>query len=301
MIAFLKKFSLPLIVLTSILLAQISPVFALTENRYATSHITGGASNPDNANGSADDIWAGDTNTNSSWTSRWAMDDPSGTITSTQIIRAFARKGSNSGTPTLAVNLYENGTLVQTIISATDVTSTTGQNIGGIFDASAITNQNDVEVEVVVNGVGGSPSTRNSAQIDYIEWVVEYDASSAPTVTTNFATPGFNSSNTHGTKTGGTNATEHGFAYSTDSTLATGVSTTTLGALNGNYSFSQYITGLSPNQTYYYRAYATNGSGTGFGLTKSFTTGNSLASRGVRLFGTIKFKSGKMKLLRQGG
>ncbi len=114
-----------------------------------------------------------------------------------------------------------------------------------------------------------------------------------PTVTTNFATPGFDSANLHGVKTGGTDGTEHGFAYSTNATLSSGVSTTTLGALLGNHAFSNYITGLSPSQVYYYRAYVTNGAGTGFGTINSFTTGNSNVSRNIRLFGTMKFLNGR--------
>lgn len=122
---------------------------------------------------------------------------------------------------------------------------------------------------------------------------------SPPTVTTNFATPGFNSSMLHGTKTGGDNATEHGFAYSIDSALSTGVSTTTLGALNSNSSFSNFITGLSSDQQYFYRAYATNGGGTGFGSIKGFVTGNSSAQRNTRLFGRINFLNGSLLLNQQ--
>ncbi len=121
----------------------------------------------------------------------------------------------------------------------------------------------------------------------------------APTVTTNFAVPGFNAASIHGTKTGGNNATQHGFAYSTDSALSTGVSTTTLGTLDGNHAFSSFITGLSSDQTYYYRAYATNSSGTGFGSIKSFATGNSSATRNLRIFDFMKFLNGLIKLNQQ--
>lgn len=118
-----------------------------------------------------------------------------------------------------------------------------------------------------------------------------------PTVTTNFATPGFNSANLNGTKTGGSNATEHGFAYGTDSTLAS-AATTTLGALTTNSSFSSGIASLSANTTYFFRAYAFVGALEGYGTIRSFVTGNSTAARTMRLFegSTIKFINGKVVL-----
>ena len=117
-----------------------------------------------------------------------------------------------------------------------------------------------------------------------------------PTVTTNFATPGFNSAMLHGTKTGGDNATQHGFAYSTDSSLSSSVTTTTLGVLNSNSSFSNFITGLSSDETYFFRAYATNNGGTGYGTIKGFLTGNSSAQRNTRLFGRVNFLNGRLIL-----
>lgn len=122
-----------------------------------------------------------------------------------------------------------------------------------------------------------------------------------PTVTTNFATPGFNSANLNGTKTGGDNATEHGFAYGTDSTLAV-AATTTLGALASNSSFSSGIASLAADTTYFFRAYAFAGALEGYGAIKQFVTGNSTAARTLRLFegSTIKFLNGKVVLYGSG-
>lgn len=73
---------------------------------------------------------------------------------------------------------------------------------------------------------------------------------------------------------GNSSVTQHGFAYGTLSNLQGGdTSTTTLGA-GTQGQFSQVIFGLNLNTTYYYRAYATNASGTGFGSILSFTTNN---------------------------
>lgn len=71
--------------------------------------------------------------------------------------------------------------------------------------------------------------------------------------------------------TGYEDAKERGFAYSTVSTLSSGVSTSTLGAFTGTGSFSENLSSLTPGQTYYFRAYATNNGGTGYGTIKSFT------------------------------
>ncbi len=124
--------------------------------------------------------------------------------------------------------------------------------------------------------------------------------SNNPTVSTDFVgnvSP--TSATIYGTKTGGENATEHGFAYSTDINLATGVSTTTLGALSSDVEFSSNISSLSSNTTYYYRAYATGASGTGYGIRRSFYTGDSDISRTIHLFEgfIMKLFSGKFKLL----
>jgi hypothetical protein len=141
----------------------------MAEFLYATSHITGDFDNPDNANGNTPLTWAGALNTNDSDTSRWAIDDASAALDGTQTIRVVARKGSNSGVPTIAINLYEDGVLDSEILAATDITSTTGQTLTATFDGSAISDETLVEIEVVMSAVPGSGSARNSAQISHIE------------------------------------------------------------------------------------------------------------------------------------
>jgi hypothetical protein len=161
-----------LIIIPSIFFIINNNVKASTELKYASSHITGAFTNPTNAVGTSDSTWAGDLNTSTSYTSRWAMEDPSRAITGTQTISVFAKKGSNSGNPTIAINLYESSSLVTSVVGDTSVTSTTGQTVSGTFNASIISNPNNVEIEVVQTAAGGGPSARNSAQIEYIEWTV---------------------------------------------------------------------------------------------------------------------------------
>lgn len=297
----MKKLISTTLILSIIILAIPSQVFALTETKYASSHITGSFTNPNNAIGAADTVWAGQLNTNSSETSRWAMEDPSGSLSGTQTVSVWARKGSNGNTPTIALNLYENGVLVQSIVGNTNVTSTSGETISGTFDGSVITNAADVEIEVVMTAAGGSPSNRNSAQIDEIKWDVSYSSSNPPTVSTDFVgnvSP--TTATIYGTKTGGENATQHGFAYSTDINLTTGVSTTTEGALSSDVEFSSNISSLSSNTTYYYRAYATGASGTGYGIRRSFYTGNSNITRLIRIFEGFIMKLVSSKIILMG-
>lgn len=89
------------------------------------------------------------------------------------------------------------------------------------------------------------------------------------------------------TVTGGSNATQSGIAYGTSSTLATTIATTTLGAQTGTASFSSSVTGLTGSTTYYFRAYATNTGGTGYGLIQTFTTSSSVCSPATVSNGTV--------------
>jgi hypothetical protein len=77
---------------------------------------------------------------------------------------------------------------------------------------------------------------------------------------------------------GSSSVTERGVVYSSSDNTPligeTGVTKDTNGA--GIGSFNEVIASLSPNTTYYYRTYATNASGTGYGTVMSFTTLNAL-------------------------
>ncbi|MFA5228974.1 MAG: FISUMP domain-containing protein [Candidatus Paceibacterota bacterium] len=85
------------------------------------------------------------------------------------------------------------------------------------------------------------------------------------TITTTTATCGGNV-----TGDGGDAVTARGVCWSTSENPTTANSKTTNGSCLG--AFTGNITGLSPNTTYYVRAYATNSEGTAYGEQKSFTT-----------------------------
>jgi uncharacterized protein (TIGR02145 family) len=71
-------------------------------------------------------------------------------------------------------------------------------------------------------------------------------------------------------KDGGTSIDSRGVCWSTDQTPTVADNKTTDG--KGIGKFTSIITDLSPNTTYYVRAFATNSEGTGYGNPLSFTT-----------------------------
>ncbi|MCQ2272204.1 MAG: hypothetical protein MJZ72_05395 [Bacteroidales bacterium] len=72
------------------------------------------------------------------------------------------------------------------------------------------------------------------------------------------------------TSDGGSSVTARGVCWSTSHNPTISDSHTSNGT--GTGSFTSNLTGLSPNTTYYVRAYATNGAGTAYGNEVSFTT-----------------------------
>lgn len=99
----------------------------------------------------------------------------------------------------------------------------------------------------------------------------------APSVTTSAATNFSTSSATLGgsvTSTGGSDSSERGIYYSTTDGFAEGTGTK-VSDLTGGFgtgSFTQDVTGLDAGTTYFYRAFATNTNGTGYGTQASFIT-----------------------------
>lgn len=123
-----------------------------------------------------------------------------------------------------------------------------------------------------INGATGTPTSIN---VDFDQFEVEVAALSAPNVTTQAAT-------NVGTKTatvggnaasdGSSPITVRGVVYSTDpnpTTSAAGY----VSAAGTTGTFSVNLTGLTPGTTYHFRAFATNGTGTGYGPDTTFTTG----------------------------
>ena len=83
---------------------------------------------------------------------------------------------------------------------------------------------------------------------------------------------------------GDSDVTQHGHCYGTSSNPDTSGSKTTLGAAPNLGQFQSDITGLTPGTHYYIRAYATNTTGTSYGINVEIDTGGTIGNRdlGVR-------------------
>lgn len=110
------------------------------------------------------------------------------------------------------------------------------------------------------------PSFQGIQHVNSLSTVTTSDLSSILSTT---ATGGGNI-----TSDGGAAVTARGVCWNTSSGPTTANSKTIDGSGTGSYSSS--ITGLSANNTYYVRAYATNSAGTSYGTEKSFLTPGSL-------------------------
>jgi lysophospholipase L1-like esterase len=122
-------------------------------------------------------------------------------------------------------------------------------------------------------GSNTSTTAGSISAIDDLYWGTVGSAfTSAPTLTVQSATSlSTNSATLNGTitATGGVTSTIEGFNYGT--TTAYGSVASSTGSFAGG-SFSQAVSGLSPNTTYHYQAFATNSAGTGTSSDQTFTT-----------------------------
>ncbi|MCK4534457.1 MAG: hypothetical protein KAT81_02930, partial [Syntrophobacterales bacterium] len=104
---------------------------------------------------------------------------------------------------------------------------------------------------------------------------VQIDTGTKPIVTTQAVT-GIGSITAIGNgniiNLGSPNPTQHGVCWNTTGTPTTADSKTEEGAAITTGAFSSNMTGLSPNTTYYVRAYATNTAGPSYGSDLTFTT-----------------------------
>ncbi|HTK33276.1 MAG TPA: peptidoglycan-binding domain-containing protein [Candidatus Paceibacterota bacterium] len=143
-----------------------------------------------------------------------------------------------------------------------------GEN-GGHYDAEEYATSQVAGTYTASFSAGAQTPDWNMIAVAFKEFIA-----TAPTVTTQSATSISTSSatlNGNITATGGADATQHGFAYGTVSDLSTVIATTTLGSQVGTGAFSYSTTTLVCGTTYYFRPYATNSAGTGYGSVTSFT------------------------------
>lgn len=146
-----------------------------TETLYGNSYTTvSGITGSSNWLGAPNGSFYGAPNANTSWSARFQFPTPTNPTfaSGTQRWSAYVRKGSNSGTPTVTLNLYKDGSQVSSYgpISIISIGTTkvilesalwTGQSTSGY------------ELEVVTSAAGGSPSTRNGVELDAVEALLE--------------------------------------------------------------------------------------------------------------------------------
>ena len=86
------------------------------------------------------------------------------------------------------------------------------------------------------------------------------------------------------TTDGGSAVTSRGVCWSSTNSSPTTANSKTIDG-SGIGTFSSSLTSLSPGTTYYVRAYATNGVGTAYGATRTFTTSAATISTGIITIG----------------
>ncbi|MDO7875296.1 IPT/TIG domain-containing protein, partial [Hymenobacter sp. ASUV-10] len=209
-------------------------------------------------------------------------------LSTTYYVRAYAI--SSVGTSYGAVRQFTTGSgSTPTITSITPTSGPVGTSVAitgtgfllggnnvrfnGVLITSGSTNSTTSITAVVPNGATtGNVTVQNSNGTSN---GVPFTVLSAPSVTTNAATSvAYNRATLNGnvTSDGGFAVTERGFVYST-TIVAPDISNGTQVVVgSGTGAFSQAITGLNYNTTYFLRAYAINSLGTTYGSDIAFTT-----------------------------
>ncbi|HSR89375.1 MAG TPA: LamG-like jellyroll fold domain-containing protein [Candidatus Udaeobacter sp.] len=211
---------------------------------------------------------AANTSTDSGSLSITISISPTVTTQSVSAIAATAATGNGNITATGGANVTVRGFVYGTSISYGSTTTESGSFSTGAFTGSITSLTCNTLYHV-------NAYATNPVSTSYGSDVTFTTSACVPTVTTSPASSVTASTLTLNgsiTATGGADATQSGFAYGTSPTLATTIATSTLGAQSGTASFSEGITGLSPSTTYYFRAYAINSTGIGYGSIQSTTT-----------------------------
>lgn len=128
-----------------------------------------------------DDVYATTQGSNANTLLVLSFPTPSGSLTlgaGLQTFRARVRKNSTGGNnPTVRLEVREDGVL-RANSSNTTVTSLTGVDITFTWDASVLTLQTGVDVEIGIaqqgGGAGGNANNRRWIETDTADWTADY-------------------------------------------------------------------------------------------------------------------------------
>jgi hypothetical protein len=190
---------------------------------------------------------------------------PSMTITASEVT-----DGDTSSDSTLSLTFVSSEST--TNFAASDITVTNGTisgftGSGSTYTATFTPTASGACTINVAAGAFTDAAGNNNTAADEFNWTYDaIDPLPVVTTTTPLTTIGSTTATLEGSYTGN-GVTEVGFEFGSDQNNMTPTDVT------GTTSpFSDEVTGLTGETTYYYRAYATNVAGTSYGSTETFTT-----------------------------
>jgi len=207
-------------------------------------------------------------------------------VNTTSTPLSFTLNGSNLSNADITVGPLA-GFAFSTTSGGTYTPTLTLTQAGGTYSQTVFVQFTPVTVGVISGNIpvsgGGATAINVAASGTAINTPASVSTGNASGISTTGATlPGTI------TATGCSNVTAYGFVWSTTSGFNPASQGTTVTASNlAGGNFSSTLTGLTPNTTYYYVAFATNGGGTTYGVQQQFTTSSnpSLSAGTLNAFG----------------
>ena len=163
-------------------------------------------------------------------------------------------------------------TFTHSLVAGTGSTDNASFNISG--SSLRITNSPDFETKSSYS-VRVRTTDQGGLYFEKVFIITVNDLNEYATVTTQAVTEILETTATGNgniTDIGSPNPTAYGVCWNTTGTPTTSDSKVDNGAASATGAFTASMTGLSPNTTYYVRAYVTNAAGTSYGSEVSFTT-----------------------------
>ncbi len=199
---------------------------------------------------------------------------------------SFTINGTDLNTTAVQVAALS-GYTYSTTLAGTYTSTLTIPQAGGIFSQVVYVQFNPT----LVQSYNGSIAVSGAGAAAINVAATGAGVNTLPGLTTGVASAiTISSATTAGTivSNGCTTVTAYGIEYSTTNGFANGTGTQVTSTNLSAGNFTANLAGLAASTTYYYKAYATNGGGTGYGSQQSFTTLSPvLSSTAPTAFGSI--------------